>query len=390
VKINDFSESVFGKAFIDGNVDYNVLYDSIKFLSAVDFFITTKEERVIEQIKKTITQGLHSTGLVPEFYVDGNIFNVYIGEIMYKVDLEKFIQKDFNYEVSEYVITDTIIVDEYFHNSIIDVLKQVGADNNLGLSFSLFTKDNYPFRLSQDEYNKCIYLFPFLDMGKTKYYLNVLPFDYRYVAEDIGTSFDFEKTNYFSREVILGRILFADYKLGTRYVSTHKKREFIDLVKNEMLGFKIDSSTLEYLEENIDNQLLDSQFRLLDYVDNVKISISRMNFEIEEQFKDLKDVYPSIYYYFGNQCEGWQIRKNSSGGNILKTKSNVYKFGTRKELIILCLKLLDYTDHFVVKRVGLASLSENYYILRDDQRKALNKFFGSEIFLNMEMGIQHK
>jgi len=244
------ADNLFGMAFFDsidqnlneefilGNISYTDYLSETNVLNKLNNRYATSDQEILDNVKDFFHSGLEDIEIRPQFIEEGDLLKITIAEESYQIILSNLKEKNyegFNYDDENATILykDTTAFDKDFYNNLKGTLKQIAADNNLEMTYSILELkppfiDNLMYQ--HQEYQEVISLFPELIIDINAIYINKFPKIEYEPLNTIGISFPFHPDAYY-KELRFINFREGDIDAGFSYIQWFGKELSCDFTK---------------------------------------------------------------------------------------------------------------------------------------------------------------
>ncbi len=246
------------------------------------------------------------------------------GETSYYTDINNLKEPDYrnrDEDDTPQIYFDTTRINARFYQKLMNVVKQIGVDNNTGMAYSIYQLTP-PFvrEIDKYEYNEITTAYPWIRIDEDAIFFQQFPKkEYSIMEGDVGCSFPYHP-DADNKEVTIGNFRFGDKDAGVDYVTSSQKNEFIEYLKTYYQDFGISREILDDHISQIQQSLIKGSNELLGYLPNTKITVDKV-FDITPRSEyhprftpennEFKDAYPSIGYIIGDDFLATQFMYDS-------------------------------------------------------------------------------
>ncbi|HZV68592.1 MAG TPA: hypothetical protein VFG10_03580 [Saprospiraceae bacterium] len=235
------------------------------------------------------------------------------GDASYYVDINSLKEPDYSKTDEDEpptIFLDTTKINEEFYQKLLDVVKQLGADQNTGMAYSIY-RLHPPFvrEIPEYDYDEIVEAYPWIRIDENAIYFQQFPKkDYEFLEGDIGCSFPYHPDADY-QEVTIGNFKIGDIDAGIDYVTSNQKKAFIDYLKKYHQDFGVPDENLTDDINDIEQSLIKGSDDLLRYLKNIRITVENI-FDITPRSEyhpkfttdknDFKDAYYAISRVIGD------------------------------------------------------------------------------------------
>ena len=295
--------------YIEGNVGVDEILGELDIFKELDEGIALSDDDIYEKVVSFFNVAFEDSDVEVKVAREDNLILVNDGTITHTLELNSFKEEDYensDYSVSPQVIAyfDTTEVNSDFYGNMINVVKQIGADNQTNMAYHIFQLNpTFTNEIETYDYYDIIESIPFLKMDNEGVYFQ------QFIKEDydgmtgVGTSFPFHP-DADEKEILLGYLKRGGIDAGIDYLTTDVKMNFIDFLTKYQVELEISKDQLEQTANGLSSQLIAETDELMSYLPNMKITVSKI-FDVtprsqyrpsfSEGRNDFKDAYASIH-----------------------------------------------------------------------------------------------
>jgi len=311
-KLGEFDENNIAKDYINGLESIEHLLNETNVLTKLNKKIVTSNKEIYDEILYFFNIVFLDSDINLDISRQGNIVSLIQDELSYEIMMDQLKPKTYerNSE-NEYIAiyNDTTEINEEFYEYLLKIVKQIGADNSSPFSYNIFNlQPPLTTKIHENNYNGIIEILPFLNINIDALYFHKFAKEENDVFKYIGTSYPYHPDDISWSQIKLGNLFIGD---NAEYVTSKEKIEFIDFIKRNKDDLGLEDEFVEnlFFEINI-NRLYNSESSFLSRIPNFIIEGSSYKFAKAEVFKtsvnekyNLKDVYPSIASFFGQDFQ---------------------------------------------------------------------------------------
>lgn len=314
----DFSNNPIKNNYLNDIASLTDIINEVYLFTPLDYKVAYTDSEIFMEVKYFLDKALSEYGIRLIIEQSENNITVNDGQRDYLVDLDSFKESEYDYEKEQEIIKDTVQINEYFYNQLLDIVKQISADNALNKVYNIYHFeppfiyyiDNYDFR---DIIKSC----PILDFGIDQLYLwKATPQGEDIWSENIPISFPFHP-DAFTTQLNLGNFSIGDGSGNVNYITTEQKLKFIAYLTKYQSQYRMSDETLQYKISNIRERLFQSTEELTSILPSSKITVSKI-FDIEpksqynpkfsEGQNEFKHAYYSLHQIIGDDFNATNYR----------------------------------------------------------------------------------
>lgn len=301
-------DTVARKQYLAGEIDLSQYLIKVNELFIpLEEMVVTKDEDIANVVSEFL---IKCFGENMHFDVSNDTDHIMIktADYSYAIDKSNIKSLDwnsYNEETGRYAYKDTIMINGGFYDNLLPTIKQINADYKLPYAFGIYDFTDLVY-ISYDAEN-ILQGFPALRSAKVNFCLN------RFIAEDYDVAIynPIALPHYYytlDQGFSIPSYLLGDADGLTPWVTSAKKRGFVNFLKQYGDEFNVTSESIESIENEIYNRLLSSELDLIKYFSDVAIRISPLNDpfgygdynpQLSDGRNSLQDIFPALHRLIG-------------------------------------------------------------------------------------------
>lgn len=383
----DFTNNKIRDEYIQDRASLIDIINEVYLFTPLEYGIAISNDEIYEAAKKFIEQALDEYGINLSFTQLDNNISISDGQHEYEISINKFKEREYDYENEKEIVKDTARINEYFYDQLTNVVKQISADNNLNKIFNIYHFEP-PFihYIDSYDYQDIIKSCPILDFEIDQLYLwKATPQGEDIWGENIPISFPFHP-EVFIVQLNLGNFSIGDGTDITNYITTEQKEKFVEYLIKYQSQYNMSDETLQNKIDIIKNQLFTDSEEIAKMLPNARLRVSKI-FDIEPKSlykpsfgkgrNEFKDAYSSLHHVIGDDFDATNYRYDKEEHKIYfqyNEQEHIINPGEKNMLRFIINNVKEPKSGRQFYPIQQFSITkEEYYYLTPDQKHELGK-----------------